>query len=84
MQYNWNKGILLANTEWIIFCHDDDYLDEDCIAHVYQSIKKYKGKCDCILPKLKDVHIDGKEENTVNLKMQEGEYWYYRILCLGN
>ncbi len=29
---NWNRCILLARSNWVIMCHDDDLLKRDCIA----------------------------------------------------
>lgn len=41
MTGNWNRGIELADTEWISILHDDDYFELDCIEKVQLMIGKY-------------------------------------------
>lgn len=37
---NWNKGILLAQTEWVMLLHDDDYLLPHCLEYIFSCIEK--------------------------------------------
>jgi len=36
---NWNRCIMLARSNWIIMCHDDDLLKNDCLSTMHQIIK---------------------------------------------
>lgn len=37
---NWNRGIELANTEWVMLVHDDDLLNENCLELMMNNLKK--------------------------------------------
>lgn len=39
---NWNRGILLARSNWVIMCHDDDFLKPDCLKTMYDIVEKHK------------------------------------------
>ena len=39
---NWNRCIELANSEWIVMLHDDDWLKKDALEKIKSFILKYK------------------------------------------
>lgn len=39
---NWNRCIMLARSNWVIMCHDDDWIKVDCLSTMYQIIKKHE------------------------------------------
>ena len=39
---NWNRGILLARSKWVIMCHDDDFLKADCLKTMFDIVEKHK------------------------------------------
>ena len=41
---NWNRCITLAHSNWIVMCHDDDWLKPDCLQTMKLIIDRYKGK----------------------------------------
>lgn len=42
--YNWNRGVELAQGEWICFLHDDDVLCHDALYNIGRQIASYRGK----------------------------------------
>lgn len=38
---NWNRGIFLARSNWIIMCHDDDWIKKDCLAVMKEIIEQH-------------------------------------------
>ena len=39
---NWNRCVLLARSKWIIMCHDDDLLKEDCLSTIHKIIIEHQ------------------------------------------
>lgn len=39
---NWNRCILLARSKWVMMCHDDDLLKEDCLITMKQIIEEHR------------------------------------------
>lgn len=39
---NWNRGITLSRSQWIIMCHDDDLVKPTCLKIMYQIVKKHE------------------------------------------
>lgn len=36
---NWNKGIMLANGDWVVLLHDDDYLEQEFLLKVTNCLR---------------------------------------------
>ena len=60
---NWNRGIQLAETEWICLLHDDDLLLPTCIENAYTILEKYDSPhLGAVIPRQCNLYDDPKEE----------------------
>lgn len=39
---NWNRCIMLAKSQWVIMCHDDDMVKPNCLKTMYEIVDKHK------------------------------------------
>ncbi len=46
---NWNQCIVVAESEWIVFVHDDDLLTEDCLSCIDEIVSTHPN-IDAVLP----------------------------------
>lgn len=49
MVNNWNQCILVADSDWIVFVHDDDILTKDCLKNIDETLSCHPD-VDAVLP----------------------------------
>lgn len=68
---NWNRGILLADGQWITILHDDDYLKKDYLASMERMLNKESShllSCDVII-----------DDQRKNKNISKSSYCYEKI-----
>lgn len=73
MVNNWNQCILAAECDWVVFVHDDDVLNENCLTNIDETIKK-NSTADAILPNFIQVNNPFFKENSNYLKTKSGYF----------
>ena len=38
---NWNRCMMLARAKWVVMCHDDDWMNNDCLSVMERIIEKH-------------------------------------------
>ena len=48
---NWNRCLLAARAEWVVYCHDDDLLIKEALENIYKTIKN-NPSCKAVVPRI--------------------------------